>query len=188
MALEGDTPPRVPRVIVGLGNPGPEYHDTRHNLGHRVVEELARRLDARFRLRGPAQVAEAVVDGMPLHLAKLVSFMNVSGPPLARLLRLLDAEPRQLVVVHDDLDLPFGTVRTRLRGRFGGHRGMESILTTLGTQEVRRVKIGVGRPETRGEVVDWVLTPFSAEERSALPAVIERAADAAVTLAAGVGA
>ena len=177
----------LPRVIVGLGNPGPEYHETRHNLGHMVVEELARRLDARFRLRGPAQVAEALSGGMPLHLAKLVSFMNVSGPPLARLLRLLDVDPRRLVVVYDDLDLPFGTVRSRLRGRYGGHHGMESILTTLGTQEVRRVKIGVGRPETRGEIVDWVLTPFSAEERDALPAVIARAADAAVALAAGAG-
>jgi peptidyl-tRNA hydrolase, PTH1 family len=184
MAPEEVSPPRV---IVGLGNPGPEYHQTRHNLGHMVVEELARRLDARFRLRGPAQVAEALSGGIRLYLAKLVSFMNVSGPPLARLLRLLDVDPCRLVVVHDDLDLPFGTVRSRLRGRYGGHHGMESILTTLGTQEVRRVKIGVGRPETRGEIVDWVLTPFSAEERDALPAVIERAADAAVALAAGAG-
>ena len=121
-----------PRVIVGLGNPGPEYRETRHNLGHRVVEELAARLDARFRLRGPAHVAEAAWQGGPLHLAKLVSFMNVSGPPLARLLRLLDATPGQLVVVYDDLDLPFGTVRTRQRGRHGGHHGMESILASAG--------------------------------------------------------
>lgn len=183
MAVEGV----VSRVIVGLGNPGPEYEDTRHNLGHMVVEELARRLGARFRLRGPAQVAEGVAGETALHLAKLVSFMNVSGPPLARLLRLLGVDPRRLVVVYDDLDLPFGTVRTRLRGRFGGHRGMESILATLGTQEVRRVKIGVGRPGTREEVVDWVLTPFSAEEREALPGVIQRAADAAVALATGAG-
>ncbi|HEY7139943.1 MAG TPA: aminoacyl-tRNA hydrolase, partial [Methylomirabilota bacterium] len=97
-----------PRVIVGLGNPGPGYRETRHNVGHRVVEELAERLDGRFRLRGPAHVAEAAWQGVSLHLAKLVSFMNVSGPPLARLLRLLDLTPRQLVVVYDDLDLPFG--------------------------------------------------------------------------------
>ena len=122
---------------------------------------------------------------VPLYLAKLVSFMNVSGPPLARLLRLLDATPSQLVVVYDDLDLPFGTVRTRQRGRHGGHHGMESILATVGTQEVRRVKIGVGRPATRDEVVDWVLTGFSNEEREALPGVIERAADAALGLAVG---
>jgi len=130
-------------------------------------------------------VAEAVWDGASLHLAKVVSFMNVSGPPVARLLRLLDATPAGLVVVYDDLDLPFGTVRVRQRGRHGGHHGMESILTTLGTQEVRRIKIGVGRPASRDEVVDWVLTPFSDEEREALPAVLERAADAALGLAAG---
>ena len=117
-------------------------------------------------------MAEAVWGGAPLHLAKLVSFMNLSGPPAARLLRLLDATPEQLVVVYDDLDLPFGTVRTRRRGRHGGHHGMESILTTLGTQEIRRVKIGVGRPATRDEVVDWVLTRFSDEELEALPRVI----------------
>ena len=108
-------------------------------------------------------MAETVWQDAPLHLAKLVSFMNVSGPPMARLLRLLDATPGQLVVVYDDLDLPFGTVRTRQRGRHGGHHGMESILTTLGIQEVRRVKIGVGRPATRDQVVDWVLTSFSPE-------------------------
>jgi peptidyl-tRNA hydrolase, PTH1 family len=175
-----------PRVIVGLGNPGADYRETRHNLGHQVVERLAERFGARFRLRGPAHVAAVTWGGTPLHLAKVVSFMNVSGPPVARLLRLLDATPAALVVVYDDLDLPFGTVRVRQRGRHGGHHGMESILTTLGTQEVRRVKIGVGRPATRDEVVDWVLTPFSAEEQEALPGVLERAADAALELAAGV--
>jgi peptidyl-tRNA hydrolase, PTH1 family len=174
-----------PRVIVGLGNPGSEYRETRHNVGHRVVEVLAARLDTRFRLRGPAHVAEAKWHGAPLRLAKVVSFMNLSGPPVARLLRLLDTTPAELVVVYDDLDLPFGTVRTRQRGRHGGHHGIESILTTLGTQEVRRVKIGVGRPATRDQVVDWVLTGFSDEEREALPGVLERAADAALGLAAG---
>jgi PTH1 family peptidyl-tRNA hydrolase len=172
-----------PRLIVGLGNPGPEYRETRHNVGHRVVETLAERAKARFRLRGSAQVAGTVWQGAPLHLAKLACFMNVSGPPVARLLRLLDLPPDRLVVVYDDLDLPFGTVRTRQRGRHGGHRGMESILTTLGTPEVRRVKIGVGRPATRDQVADWVLTSFSDAERDALPAVIERAADAALALA-----
>jgi PTH1 family peptidyl-tRNA hydrolase len=173
----------LPWVIVGLGNPGSEYQETRHNLGHWVVEALAERFQVRFRLHGPAHVAETVWQDAPLHLAKLVSFMNVSGPPVARLLQLLDATPDRLVVVYDDLDLPFGTIRTRQRGRHGGHRGMESVLTTLGIQEVRRVKIGVGRPATRDQVVDWLLTSFSAEERDALPGVIERAADAALALA-----
>ena len=170
-------------MIVGLGNPGSEYRETRHNLGHRVVETLAERLEARFRLRGPAHVAEAVWQDVPLHLAKLVSFMNVSGPPVARLLRLLDATPDHARRGVRRPGSAVRNVRIRQRGRHGGHHGMQSILTTLGIQEVRRVKIGVGRPATRDQVVDWVLTSFSDEERDALPGVIERAADAALALA-----
>jgi PTH1 family peptidyl-tRNA hydrolase len=173
-----------PRLIVGLGNPGPAYAATRHNVGHMVLDRLAERLGARFGLRGPAHVATTEWGGRPLHLAKLVSFMNVSGPPLARLLRLLGAEPRDLVLVHDDLDLPFGTVRVRHRGRAGGHHGLESVLRTLDTQEIRRVKVGVGRPATRGTVEEWVLAPFEPEEQAALPAVLEQAADKALRLAA----
>ena len=108
--------------------------------------------------------------------------MNVSGPPVARLLGPLAATPAGLVVVYDDLDLPFGTVRIRQKGRHGGHRGMLSVLQALGTEEVRRVKIGVGRPGTRDEVVDWVLTPFSPEERDALDGILEEAAEAALSL------
>jgi PTH1 family peptidyl-tRNA hydrolase len=172
-----------PRLIVGLGNPGAEYQETRHNVGQRVVEHLAHRLGGRFRLRGPAQVAEVAWEGAPLCLAKLVTFMNVSGPPLARLLRLLETDVRRLVVVYDEIDLPFGTVRTRQRGRSAGHRGMASILQALGTEEVRRVKVGVGRPDSKEAVPDWVLAPFEPDERDALPAVVERAADAALGLA-----
>jgi PTH1 family peptidyl-tRNA hydrolase len=174
---------RAPRVIVGLGNPGPAYADTRHNVGHMVLDRLAARLGARFRLRGPAHIATIAWPDGPLHLAKLVSLMNVSGPTLARLLALLGADPEHLVLVHDDLDLPFGTVRVRQRGRAGGHHGMESVLATLGTLDVRRVKVGVGRPAARDAVVDWVLAPFDAEERAALPDVLERAADRALGLA-----
>jgi len=171
-----------PPVIVGLGNPGPAYADTRHNLGQRVIDHLAAQLGTRFRLLGAAHVAEARLEGRLLYLAKPLSFMNVSGPPVARLLRLLASTPGSLVVVYDDLDLPFGTVRIRQKGRHGGHRGMLSVLQALGTEEVRRVKIGVGRPGTREEVVDWVLTPFSPEEREALDDIIERAAEAALSL------
>lgn len=174
----------MPRVILGLGNPGAAYAETRHNVGQMVVDRVAARLGARFRLRGPAQVATVEWAGAPLHLAKLVSYMNASGPPLARLLRLLGGDAQRLVVVYDEIDLPFGKVRARERGRAAGHRGMTSILETLGTAEVRRVRIGVGRPATKDQVPDWVLTPFDAEERDALPAILERAADAALALAA----
>ena len=110
--------------------------------------------------------------------------MNASGPPLARLLRLLDADPWQLVVVYDEIDLPFGTVRARQRGRAAGHRGMTSILETLGTEDVRRDRVGVGRPATKDQVPDWVLTAFDPGERDALPEILERAAQAALALAA----
>jgi PTH1 family peptidyl-tRNA hydrolase len=174
----------VAHVILGLGNPGPAYAGTRHNVGQMVVDRLAARLGGRFRPRGPAQLATVDWGGTPLHLAKLVSYMNASGPPLARLLRLLDADPRHLVVVYDEIDLPFGTVRARQRGRSAGHRGMTSILQTLGTEEVRRVRVGIGRPATKEQVPDWVLTPFDPGEQDALPEILERAADAALALAA----
>jgi PTH1 family peptidyl-tRNA hydrolase len=173
----------VAQVVVGLGNPGPAYRDTRHNLGQAVADRLAERLHGRFRLSGPAHVAEVTWAGEPLFLAKPVSFMNVVGPSVARLLRLLDLEPSALIVVYDDIDLPFGRVRVRHQGRHGGHNGVRSLIESLGTEAFRRVKVGVGRPASKGEVVDWVLTGFLPDEREALPEVVERAADAVLELA-----
>jgi PTH1 family peptidyl-tRNA hydrolase len=169
---------------VGLGNPGPAYGDTRHNVGQVVADRLAERLGAPFRPRGPAAVAEAIWREAPLYVAKPARFMNVVGPAVARLLGDLGLEPGALILVYDDLDLPLGTVRIRHRGRHGGHNGVRSVLEALGTEAVRRVKVGIGRPATREAVSDWVLTTFTAEEREALPAVVERAADAALELAA----
>ncbi|HSE94474.1 MAG TPA: aminoacyl-tRNA hydrolase [Methylomirabilota bacterium] len=178
-------PARAAQVVVGLGNPGPEYRHTRHNLGHRVVDVLGERLQARFRARGPATVAEVVWEDTPLFLAKPFAYMNVVGPMVARLLGILDLTPAALVVVHDDLDLPFGRVRVRHQGRSGGHNGVRSLIVALGTEAFRRVKIGVGRPDTRDEVVDWlVTTPFTRDEEAALPEIVERAADAALGLVA----
>jgi PTH1 family peptidyl-tRNA hydrolase len=173
------------QLVVGLGNPGPEYRDTRHNMGQAVLDRLAHRLGCRFRLRRTAHVAEARHGADVLHLAKPVSFMNVVGPSVARLLRDLGLDAGALIVVYDDIDLPFGKVRIRLRGRHGGHNGVRSILDTVGTDAVRRVKIGVGRPESRerGDVSDWVLDGFTDEERDALPSVLDRAADAVLEVA-----
>jgi PTH1 family peptidyl-tRNA hydrolase len=171
-------------VVVGLGNPGPTYRDTRHNVGQAVTDRLAERLGGHFHPRGPAMVAEAAGPEAPLYLAKPTGFMNVIGPGVARLLGDLGLDPAALIMVYDDLDLPFGTVRVRHRGRHGGHNGVRSVLEALETEEVRRVKVGIGRPASREEVSDWVLTGFTAEEREALPDVIERAADAALELAA----
>lgn len=173
-----------PQLVVGLGNPGPTYRDTRHNTGHMVVDRVAARLGCPFRLRGQAVVGEATWAGGRLHLAKPVAFMNVSGPPVARLLRDLGLDPAHLILVHDDLDLPFGRVRVRQKGGHGGHNGVRSLVETLGTEAFRRVKVGVGRPATKAEVADWLLTEFDAEARAALPEILARAADAALELAA----
>ena len=176
-------PPR-PQLVVGLGNPGPEYRDTRHNVGQAVLDRLARRLHCRFRTRGPAVVAEGDWAGAPLYLAKPIAFMNVVGPGVARLLRQLRLDPSALIVVYDDLDLPFGRVRIRQKGRHGGHNGVRSLIEALGTEAFRRVKLGIGRPVTKDEVVDWVLTKFSAAEREAIPQVLDRAVEAVLHLAA----
>ncbi len=175
--------PEGPQLAVGLGNPGPAYRHTRHNVGQAVLDRLAERLGHRFRLRGPAALAEAEWGGDRLYLAKPVAFMNAAGPAVARLLRELRLDAAALVVVHDDLDLPFGRVRMRHRGGHGGHNGVRSLIETLGTEEFRRVKVGIGRPGTKEEVVDWVLTEFTGEERVALPEVLERAAQAVLELA-----
>jgi PTH1 family peptidyl-tRNA hydrolase len=176
--------PQGPQVVVGLGNPGPGYRDTRHNVGQAVVDHLAHRLGARFRRRGRATVAEARWAGQPLYLAKPQSFMNVVGPAVARLLRDLELDPSALIVVYDDLDLPFGRLRQRHKGRHGGHNGVRSLIEALGTDAFRRLKVGIGRPATKDEVVDWVLTDFTPEERAALPLLLERAADLVLELAA----
>jgi PTH1 family peptidyl-tRNA hydrolase len=170
------------QLVVGLGNPGPTYRETRHNLGHAVVDRLAERLGGRFGRRGPAAVAEADWAGGRLFLARPAGYMNVVGPVVGQLLADHGLGPSELVVVYDDLDLPFGRVRRRHQGRHGGHNGVRSLIDALGTQAFRRVKIGIGRPASKDEVVDWVLTEFTPAEREALPGVIEEAADAVLDL------
>jgi len=164
------------RVVVGLGNPGPEYRDTRHNVGQRVLDLLARMLKKSWRREGQAFVAQGQWRGETLYLIKPQAFMNVCGPTVARALRHVGAGPADLILVYDDIDLPLGTVRVRMKGSAGGHNGVRSVIESLGTSEVRRVKVGIGRPDTRARVPDHVLTPFEEDE---LPAV-----DAAVALAA----
>jgi PTH1 family peptidyl-tRNA hydrolase len=136
----------VAQGIVGLGNPGPEYRDTRHNVGARVVDGLARMLHARFAREGGHLVGSTRWHGEPVYLIKPQSFMNESGPAVARLARRLHLGPADLVIVFDDLDLPLGTVRVRMKGSAGGHNGVRSLIGALGTDEIRRVKVGIGRP------------------------------------------
>ncbi len=164
------------QAVVGLGNPGDEYRETRHNVGQRVVDLLARSLHKRFDRDGQAMLAHAQWRGETLYLVKPISFVNLTGPPLARLGHRLSLGPADYVLVYDDIDLPVGTVRVRMRGSHGGHNGVRSVVETLDSTDIRRVKVGVGRPLDRARVAEWVLTPFASDE---LPVITEACAEAA---------
>jgi len=151
-------------VVAGLGNPGPKYAQTRHNVGQRVVDHLAPTLRAAWHDDGSARVARGRWRDETVHLVKPQGFMNGIGGPLAVALRRLGADPSDLIVVYDDIDLPLGTVRVRMKGSHGGHNGVRSIIETLGTSDIRRVKLGIGRPETKDAVPDHVLERFDADE------------------------
>lgn len=169
-------------VVVGLGNPGPEYQGTRHNVGQRVLDLLAHRLRKSWRRQGQAMIARGQWRGEPIILIKPVAFVNLTGPAVAQALHREQADPRDLILVYDDIDLPLSTVRVRMRGSHGGHNGVRSIIETLGTEEIRRVKVGVGRPDRKEEVPDHVLTPFLPEELPELEAAVELAADRTLEL------
>lgn len=166
-------------LIVGLGNPGSEYADTRHNAGQLVIAELAGREGMRFgrHRRAQAEVATGHVDGQRVELLLSRGYMNESGGPIASALGYQKLTPGQLVVVHDDLDLEFGQVRLKLGGGDAGHNGLKSIRQALGTGDFYRVRVGIGRPPGRQDPAEYVLRKFSATQRSELPAII----DAAVT-------
>jgi PTH1 family peptidyl-tRNA hydrolase len=164
-------------VVVGLGNPGPEYRDTRHNIGQRVVDHLAGRLKKAWHPDGRALVARASWRGEPLYLVKPQTFLNVSGPAVAAALRRLGAAPEDLILVYDDIDMVLGKVRTRLKGSAGGHNGVQSVIDALGTDAIRRVKIGVGRPAHKAQVPDHVLTTFEAAEEETVAAAVTTAAE-----------
>ena len=172
-----------PALVVGLGNPGPEYAGTRHNVGFHVVELLAARAGGgRFsRHKSNADVLEGRLAGRRVVLAKPRTYMNVSGGPVAGLVRYYGGE---LVVVHDDLDLGFGVVRLKQGGGEGGHNGLRSISTSLGTKDYLRVRFGIGRPPGRQDPADFVLKRFSATERKELDFAVDLAADATEALLA----
>ena len=148
------------QAIIGLGNPGPQYRDTRHNVGARVLDALAKKLRVRFQRSGGHLVAQARWRGQALFLIKPQCFMNVMGPPVVRATRKLKLYPADLVIIYDDLDLPLGRVRVRLKGSAGGHNGVRSLITSLGTDRLRRVKVGIGRPAApRSETAPPEATP-----------------------------
>ncbi len=168
-------------LIVGLGNPGAQYEHTRHNVGQMVLHELAAQLGAKFgRHKTSNLVAEGWLapGGPKLVLAKPTSFMNVSGGPVSALLKFYSVQPDRLIVVHDELDVPFDTVRLKAGGGHGGHNGLRDIVKATGTADFLRVRVGIGRPPGRQDVADFVLQPFRSSERQALPSVLADAARA----------
>ncbi|WP_265523729.1 aminoacyl-tRNA hydrolase [Oerskovia flava] len=173
-------------LVVGLGNPGPSYAGNRHNVGHMALDALATRAGARFSAhRARAAVAEARIGVLPggrpgprVILAKPATYMNVSGGPVAGLSQYFGVEPGNVIVVHDEVDIPFGTVKLKSGGGEGGHNGLRDITKALGTRDYVRVRTGVGRPPGRMDTADYVLKDFSGAERKELPFLLDDAADA----------
>lgn len=172
-------------IVTGLGNPGPGYASHRHNVGQMALAELADRLGATFKShKANATVAEGrlVPGGPKLVLAKPNTFMNTSGGPVAQLLRFYSVEADRLIVLHDELDIPFDTVRVKNGGGHGGHNGIRDIASAIGSPDFDRVRIGIGRPPGRQDAADFVLAPFAKVEREVLPNLLSDAADATESL------
>ena len=169
-------------LVVGLGNPGAQYARNRHNVGQMVLDELATRIGGSFRRhnRANAVVAEGFLrpGGPKLILGKPNSFMNLSGGPTAQLLDFYSLAPERLIVVHDELDIPFDTLRLKNGGGHGGHNGIRDIAAAIGTPDFTRVRVGIGRPPGRQAAADFVLRDFGKDERAVLPNLLADAADA----------
>jgi len=175
----------TPWLIVGLGNPGPSYSGHRHNVGAMVVDELAVRTTASLRShKARAAAAEVRIAAQRAVIAKPLSFMNESGGPVAGLLSFYKVPVENLIVIHDELDIPFPEVRLKLGGGEGGHNGLRSITKSVGTRDYLRVRVGIGRPPGRMDPADYVLHDFSGAERSEVPLLISDAADAVERLVA----
>lgn len=172
-------------LIVGLGNPGTEYSNNRHNVGQMVLDELARRVGGSFKVhKARAHVLEGRlgIGGPRVVLAKPVSYMNVSGGPVSALAKFYDIDPDHVVAVHDEIDIPFNTVKLKIGGGEGGHNGLRDISKALATKEYVRVRVGVGRPPGRMDTADFVLKDFATAEKKELPFLLDDAADAVETV------
>jgi PTH1 family peptidyl-tRNA hydrolase len=175
----------TPWLIVGLGNPGPSYSGHRHNVGAMVVDELAVRTTANLRShKARAAAAEVRIVAQRAVIATPLTFMNESGGPVAGLLSFFKVPVENLIVIHDELDIPFAEVRLKLGGGEGGHNGLRSITKSVGTRDYLRVRVGIGRPPGRMDPADYVLHDFSGAERSEVPLLISDAADAVERLVA----
>jgi len=167
------------KILVGLGNPGAKYERTRHNAGFMVIDGLARELGVDLsQKKHYALVGRGRIEGEETVLAEPQTYMNESGRSVGALLRAAYADISDLIIVHDELDLPLGTVRVKIGGGHGGHNGLRSIIEHAGSPDFIRVRIGIGRPLPNGDVADYVLSPFPAGESQALPDILARAREA----------
>ena len=168
-------------LVVGLGNPGPEYARTRHNVGQMVVDELASRLGGAFKVhKARAQVLESRLrpGGPRVVLAKPMTYMNTSGGPVAGLAKFYDIPAERVIAVHDEIDIPFAALKLKIGGGEGGHNGLRDMSKALSTKDYYRVRVGVGRPPGRMDAASYVLKPFSSTEGKELPFLLDDAADA----------
>lgn len=179
-ASPGDIAPRF--LVAGLGNPGRQYQANRHNIGFMVLDTLAERLGVNFgRMESKALIAKADHVGNHLILAKPQTYMNLSGQAVSSLIRFYKIPLEKLIVVYDDVDLPFGVLRLRPAGGSAGHRGMNSIIEQLGTQDFPRLRVGIDRPPGRMDAADYVLQDFSRAEAEELPVIRQQALEAVLT-------
>ena len=166
------------RLVVGLGNPGREYEKTRHNVGWMVLDRLSEKLGFSFdREKFKGLYGETRINDQKVIFLKPLTYMNRSGESVSQFVRFFKLKPSQVLLIYDDLDLPLGRVRFREKGSSAGHKGVQSVIEALGIQEFPRVKVGIGRPATKEEVVDYVLSPFKKEELPTVKEAIERAAN-----------
>jgi peptidyl-tRNA hydrolase, PTH1 family len=171
------------KLIVGLGNPGRKYDHTRHNIGFRIVDDIAEQNRVAIRKKScESLVGELIIMGEQVLLAKPQTYMNLSGHAVKALLKDTRSSPENLVVIYDELDLPFGRIRVRQKGSAAGHRGAMSIMESLAGAPFHRVRVGIGRPPQGVEPADFVLKPFSPDEVEQLDAVVARAAKAALCI------
>lgn len=170
-------------IIVGLGNPGREYRGSRHNIGFMFLDHLAKKLGITFsRLESKALVAKGELQGYRLILAKPQTYMNLSGQAVGALVRFYKVPLENLLIIYDDVDLPFETLRMRPSGGSAGQKGMQSIITNLGSPDFNRLRIGVGRPPGQMQAADYVLQDFSKAQLEVLPFILDRAVEAVTTL------
>jgi PTH1 family peptidyl-tRNA hydrolase len=180
--IEPSMPDPGTYLIAGLGNPGREYRQTRHNIGFLLLDHLASKLNLTFsRVESKSLVTRGDTSGRRLLLVKPQTYMNLSGQAIGTLAHYYKVPQERILIVYDDVDLPFGLLRLRPAGGSGGHKGMISIIERLGTQEIPRMRMGIGRPPGRMDAADYVLQDFSAAETGELPGILERGVEAVFT-------